>query len=69
MRRLLAVALRRENKRLVQRLRYKADVYGPSGRIYSFEHKWAVSKSGDLLLDGAPIDPDSLLDCNGRIIT
>lgn len=69
LRRDLAVAVRRENKRLVQRLRYKADIYGPSGRIYSFEHNWSVSPSGDLLLDGAPIDPCSLRDGNGRIIT
>lgn len=69
LRRLLAVAMRRENKRLVQLLRHKADVYGPSGRIYTFEHKRSVSTSGDLLLDGVPIDPCSLLDGNGRIIT
>ena len=69
LRKLLAVIVRRENKRLARLLRYKADVYGPSGRIYGFEHTWAVSSSGELLLDGVPIDPDSLRDGNGRIIT
>ena len=33
LRRLLAVAVRIENKRLARRLRYKADIYGPFGRI------------------------------------
>ena len=57
------------NKRLVRLLRYKADIYGPFGRIYSFEHKWGVSPTGELLLDGVPVDPHTLRDGNGRIIT
>ena len=69
LRRLLAVAVRIENKRLVRCLRYKADIYGPFGRIYSFEHKWGVSPTGELLLDGVPVDPHTLRDGNGRIIT
>jgi len=69
LRRDLAIATRRENKRLVRRLRYKADIYGPFGRIYSFEHKLGVSPTGELPLDGVPVDPYTLRDGNGRIIT
>ena len=65
----LATATRRENRRLAEVLTYKADVYGPAGRIYSFEHKWTVAKDGRLLLDGSEIDPLDLRDGNGRVIT
>lgn len=38
----LVVAERRELKRLAKTLTFKADVYGPQGRIYSHEGKWIV---------------------------
>ena len=63
-----AAARRRSNRRLARYLTYKADVYGPNGRIFSFEHKWSSSVNGALLLDGVEIDPDTLRDGNGRVI-
>lgn len=64
----LVVATRRENKRLADTLTHKADVYGPTGRIYSFEHKWSVAKTGELLLDGTVVNPSDLRDGHGRLI-
>jgi len=42
--------LKRELKRLCVVLTYKADVYGPHGRIFSHEGKWSVVEQRDGLL-------------------
>lgn len=69
----LVVATRRELKRLAKYLTYKADIYGPTGRIYSCDAKWTVREDvlgkaylfhGDKL-----IDPEQLCDGHGRTIT
>lgn len=64
----LQIAERRELKRLAKHLTYKADIYGPLGRIYSFEAKFHVRD--DKLFHGEiELDPAKLYDGHGRPIT
>jgi hypothetical protein len=63
----LAEATRRELKRLARVLTYKADVYGPQGRIYSHTAKWEV-RDGVLWHGSQAYDPDTLCDGHGRTI-
>jgi hypothetical protein len=74
----LAVAVRRELKRLCKVLTYKADVYGPNGRIYSHEGKWEVTPGNQLVFVKVPgtsptiytvYNPEQLTDGHGQIIT
>jgi len=69
----LEIAQRRELKRLAKVLTYKADVYGPEGRIHSHEAKWTVRNDmgGKACLyhgDMAYL-ADELSDGHGRTIT
>lgn len=63
----LEVAKRRELKRLANVLKYKADIYGPEGRIYGFEAKFAV-RDGKLFHGKKELDPAKLRDGHGRLI-
>jgi hypothetical protein len=63
----LAVAKRRELKRLARVLRFKADVYGPEGRIYGFDAPFAV-RDGKLFHGEKELDPAKLRDGHGRPI-
>ena len=63
----LVVEERRYLKRLAAVLRYKADIYGPNGRIFGFEAKFAV-RDGKLFHGSAELNPDSLCDGHGRKI-
>lgn len=65
----LQIAERREFKRLAKVLTFKADIYGPNGRIYSHMARWAVSDEGQLMHGTTIIDPATLTDGNGRVIT
>ena len=69
----LNIAERRELKRLARVLTYKADVYGPTGRIYSFEAPWTVGVDGagkPALFHGTKqYDPNTLRDGHGQLIT
>jgi hypothetical protein len=58
----------RELKRLAKVLTYKADIYGPNGRIYGFEAKFAV-RDGKLFHGTVELDPSTLTDGHGRTIT
>lgn len=66
---MLPVAERRELKRLAKYLTYKADIYGPRGRIYGFKAKFHVTTDGKLFHGDVELDPSSLEDGNGRLIT
>ena len=65
----LAVAKRRELKRLAQHLTYKADIYGPEGRIYSGDAKFIVSTDGKLFHGAKELDVAKLTDGHGRAIS
>lgn len=65
----LVTATRRELKRLAKVLTFKADIYGPNGRIYSHEAQWSVTPDGTLMHGTAVLDPATLRDGNGRAIT
>ena len=54
-------------RRLAKLLTYKADIYGPQGRIFSFEAQWRVE--GEQLFHGDKlVDPDTLRDGHGNLI-
>ncbi len=55
-------------KKLARVLTFKADIYGPNGRIYGFEHKFKV-KDGKLFHGDKELDPSTLYDGHGRLIT
>lgn len=59
---------RKELRKLAETLTYKSDVYGPKGRIFSFEARWRV-RDGRLLHGAQEYDPASLYDGHGRPIT
>lgn len=59
------VARRRFLKRIARTLQLKPDVYGPQGRIYSFQAKWRASDNGLLMHGDTPYDLTSLSDGNG----
>lgn len=66
------VALRRELKRLAGLLTYKADIYGPNGRIYSHTAKWTVgwlNCKPSLFHGSLAIDHTKLFDGHGELIT
>lgn len=63
----LAVEKRRYLKRLAAVLKYKADIYGPKGRIYAADAKFAV-RDGKLFHGDIELNPDSLCDGHGRKI-
>jgi hypothetical protein len=63
----LVIAERRELKRLARYLTFKADIYGPTGRIYSCDAKWTV-RDGKLFHGNKVIDPNTLTDGHGRTI-
>jgi hypothetical protein len=65
----LPAAERRELKRLARLLTYKADIYGPNGRIYGFEAEFTVSAEGKLFHGTVELDPAQLHDGHGRLIT
>ena len=69
----LLIANRRELKRLAKYLTYKADIYGPTGRIYSCDAKWTVREDvlgkAYLFHGDKIIDPEQLCDGHGRTIT
>jgi hypothetical protein len=58
----------RELRKLVKTLTYKADVYGPHGRIYSWENKWTVTPAGKLKHGEKEYDAEELTDGHGRKI-
>jgi hypothetical protein len=64
----LLIAHRRELKRLARYLTYKADIYGPTGRIYGFEAKFHVSPDAKLYHGTMELDPATLTDGHGRVI-
>lgn len=64
----LPIARRRELKRLARHLTYKADIYGPSGRIYAAEAKFTVSDDGRLFHGQTELDPAQLYDGHGQTI-
>jgi hypothetical protein len=64
----LVIATRRELKRLAHTLTFKADIYGPTGRIHSHELKWTV-RDNKLFHGDKEIDPATLCDGHGRLIT
>jgi hypothetical protein len=49
-------------------LTYKADIYGPTGRIYGFEAKFHVSPDAKLYHGTMELDPATLTDGHGRVI-
>jgi hypothetical protein len=60
---------RRRLKKLAEELTYKADIYGPEGRIYSFMNKWSVSEDGKLMFGEKKFNvPGDLYDGHGRDI-
>lgn len=65
---LLEKRRRRYLRRLAETLTYKADVYGPTGRIFSHQAKWKVI-DGRLLHGDIEYQPEQLTDGHGRQIT
>ena len=55
-------------KALAEVLTYKADIYGPNGRIYGWEGEFKVIK-GELFHGENKLDPSTLRDGHGRRIT
>lgn len=63
----LVIAKRQYLKRLARVLQFKADIYGPNGRIYACDAKFAV-RDGKLFHGEIELDPDLLRDGHGRPI-
>ena len=55
-------------KALAEVLTYKADIYGPNGRIYGWEAPFRVVK-GELFHGENKLDPSTLTDGHARRIT
>ena len=55
-------------KALAKILTYKADIYGPDGRIYGFEAPFRVI-NGELFHGKTKLDPSTLTDGHARRIT
>lgn len=69
----LPVAVRRELKQLAKVLKYKADVYGPDGRIFSCDGEWSVINNCLVFTDRetktqTTYNPEHLTDGHGQII-
>lgn len=64
----LAATERLELKDLAKTLTYKADIYYATGRIYSADAKWTVTKDGKLMHGDKEIRPELLRDGHGRTI-
>jgi hypothetical protein len=62
------IEYRRRVKRLAEELTYKADIYGPIGRIYSFKAPWKVDTDGKLFHGDTEYDPKDLYDGHGRYL-
>jgi hypothetical protein len=55
-------------KKLAKLLTYKADIYGPNGRIYACDAAFTV-QNGKLFHGQTEIDPTTLRDGNGNPIS
>lgn len=53
---------------LIEELETKADIYGPHGRIFTFEHTWRVSPDGKLFHGDTEYQPETLEDGHARKI-
>lgn len=56
-------------EKLIEGLTYKADIYGPNGRIYSFKAPWRFDEHGNLFHGEVQYQLKDLYDGHCRPIT